>query len=153
MIKSIEWHKQRLDARPFRIKLHKDILVVPFEYKSVKHYKCNFCDFRTTATNKNNSRNLMSHLNKVHSIIFRRGASQEVKMSNTILSLSHFTESTDTVKTWTCKYCGVLYILPTNKIKTVQVDAERRQIKEHMLSCDERKSKFRWRDKLPPIDN
>lgn len=147
------WHKARLESAPMKIKVGKDILVIPFEHKAVKHHKCNFCNFRTTTTSARSSSNLITHLKVVHSISFRKGHSQEVKLSNTILSLSHFTECNDVVKTWTCKYCNTLFIFPTHEIKHIQNGFERQQIEAHMLSCKEKKKIYKPKSKPLPIDN
>lgn len=147
----MDWHKKRLESAPMKVKVRKDILVVPFEYKAIRHYKCNFCNFRTTTLSNRSTSNLISHLKVVHFISFRKGQSQEVQLANTILSLSHFTESTDVVKTWTCKYCNMLFIFPTHEIKHIQNGLERQQIETHMISCKEKKKIYK--PKHPPIDN
>lgn len=96
--------------------------------KKIKYYQCKHCRFKVKLQ-KSNNKAFLHHLKYSHDIKFADGQSEQIRIQNTILSLSHYDEMVGIVKMWICPYCKKDFILNKPRRTT--------DIKNHISSCKE----------------
>lgn len=111
-------------------------VVIKYKREKVKVFKCKHCDFKQLNID-NNGKYLKAHLTKVHKTQFIKGHSQQVKIQNLIITLSHFEELVQKELFWSCPFCGKRFIHTPLSETAIghKRDIESTQIVRHLASC------------------